>query len=339
MFSRTELFGDSPSALTVVGMAKNAGKTVTMNSLQQSLQEAGHALGLLSIGVDGERFDALTRLPKPAVVVQPGTLVATAEHVLAADGRWEYLRPTPIFTPMGRIVILRALAKNRVVLAGPSKKSDVKNVSNQLIELGAECVLIDGAFDRQSPADPLVSDRVVLASGATLSRDLDRLVAMTKCRVEQLSLPACNAEYARLAAGSTTKVRLLVSGWVREVNVLTALLSEEEWRRILRSECDAVFLKGAVGEGLGGALLSLSRPPVVVIEDGGKIFMNAGLWERLRQRGICFQAVRPISLLAVTVNPTLPGGVGVDADELLTAMGKALAPLPVIDVVREKRLH
>ncbi len=50
-----------------------------------------------------------------------------------------------------------------------------------------------------------------------------------------------------------------------------------------------------------------------------------------------FQAERPIKLLAVTVNPALPGGSGLDADELLAAMGKALAPLPVIDVVHEKR--
>ena len=49
-------------------------------------------------------------------------------------------------------------------------------------------VFIDGAFDRQSSADPLISDQVVLASGASLHSDLDTLVSLTRCRVEQLTL-------------------------------------------------------------------------------------------------------------------------------------------------------
>lgn len=337
MFILKELFAATPAVLTVIGMAKNCGKTVTMNYLQRRLRDGGRVLGLLSIGVDGESFDALTGLPKPSVVVEPGTLVATAEKVLDGSGRWERLTTTAVHTPLGRVVILRAETVNRVVLAGPSKNQDVQAVLAALAGLGAKCVLIDGAFDRQSPADPLVSDRVVLATGATLSRDLNCLVAMTRCRVEQLTLPACGAEYGELAGRSRAKVGLLAGGGLRELCAPTALLSGGEWQAILKDGCEAVFLKGAAGEGLGEALLATARPPVVIVQDGGKIFMEAVLWERLRQRGIRFQAERPIRLLAVTVNPVLPGCAGLDPEVLLAAMGKALAPLPVIDVVREKR--
>lgn len=328
----------TPAVLTVIGMAKNCGKTVTMNYLQKMLRDGGRVLGLLSIGVDGESFDALTRLPKPAVVVEPGTLVATAEKVLDGCGLWERLTTTAVSTPLGRVVIMRAQAANRVVLAGPSKNEDVKTVLAALTDLGAGCALIDGAFDRQSPADPLVSGQVVLATGATLSRDLNRLVAMTRCRVEQLTLPACGAEYRELAGRSQAKVGLLTGGELRELGAPTALLSGGEWQAILKDGCEAVFLKGAAGEGLGEALLAAARPPVVIVQDGGKIFMQAPLWERLRRRDVRFQAERAIRLLAVTVNPVLPGSRGLDPDELLTAMGKALDPLPVIDVVRERRL-
>ncbi len=337
MFTWSGLFGPPPAVLTVVGMAKNSGKTVTMNYLQRLLQEDGRVLGLLSVGVDGESFDALTGLPKPAVVVRPGTLVATVEKALDGSGRWEVLADTGIHTPLGRVAILRAGAENRVVLAGPSKNEDVKAVLAALAGLGAGCALVDGAFDRQSAADPLVSEQVVLASGATLSRDINRLVAMTKCRAEQLTLPACSAEYRGLAGRCRAKAALLAGGELRELEAPTALLSGGEWQALLGAGCEAVFLRGAAGAGLAEALLAAARPPTVIVEDGGKIFIEPAVWERLRRRGVRFAAARPIRLLAVTVNPVLPGGGGLDPDELLAAMGQALAPLPVLDVVRERR--
>lgn len=337
MFYWNQLFPVPPSVLTVVGMAKNSGKTVTMNYLQRMLHREKRVLGLLSIGLDGERFDALTRLPKPAVVVQPGTLVATAEGVVGNPRQWERLLDTAIHTPVGKVVILRARGRQKVVLAGPSKNHEVRAVLRELASLGASCVIIDGAFDRQSSADPLVSDQVILSSGATLSREIKALVAMTKCRVEQLALPQCADEYLALAGQDQAKIKLIADGRVVAVAAATTLLTCEEWRGILAAGCDAVVLKGAVGAGLGEALLKIPRPPLVIVQDGSKIFIPTGLWARLRLNRVRFQAERAIRLLGVTVNPVMPGGDGVDPEELLAAMGKALSPLPVIDVVREVR--
>ena len=65
----SNVFSVPPSRLTVVGMAKNAGKTLTQNYLRTLVQAEGYVIGLLSIGLDGEKIDALTRLPKPAIWV------------------------------------------------------------------------------------------------------------------------------------------------------------------------------------------------------------------------------------------------------------------------------
>lgn len=334
MFYWNELFPVPPSVLTVVGMAKNAGKTVAMNYLQRMLHREQLPLGLLSVGLDGEQFDALTRLPKPAVEVQPGTLVATAAGVVDKLSQWERLLTTAIHTPVGKIVILRARVRQKVVLAGPSKNHEMRTILRELSVLGAGCVIIDGAFDRQSSADPLVSEQVMLASGATLSRDLKDLVARTKSRVEQLALPACADVYRALAGLDGSKIKVVAYGRAADVAAPTTLLTCEEWSGILAG-CDTVLLKGAVGEGLGEALLKAARPPLVIVQDGSKIFIPAELWTRLRLNGVRFEAERAIRLLGVTVNPVVPGGDGLDPGELTAAMGEALFPLPVIDVVRE----
>ncbi|HMM19508.1 MAG TPA: hypothetical protein PKA10_02140 [Selenomonadales bacterium] len=336
MFKWRELFSAPPSVLTVVGMAKNAGKTVAMNYIQAMLRADGHTIGLTSVGRDGEQFDALTLLAKPAVGVEPGTLVATAEATVVARECWDCLERIPIRTPLGAVGILRARDKTQVVLAGPSKNSEVQAVVKKLAGHGADCVIIDGAFDRQSSADPTVSEQVVLATGATLSRNMAELIDFTRTRIEQLALPPAG-EHLAAAAGAEARIVALAAGERREIPAPTTLLGEEDWRRIIGAGADTLMLRGAVGDGLAAALLREPAPPAIIVVDGSKIFIRPELWRRLMAKNVRIFAARPINLLGVTVNPSFPGGEGLDPDELLAAMGRTLYPVPVIDIVREKR--
>lgn len=339
MLNETNYFKQTPGALTIIGMAKNVGKTVTLNYVQKVLHTQQFVLGLTSIGRDGESFDALTHLAKPSIVVQPQTIVATAEKLVVDPSAWEYLQDTDISTPLGKVVVLKARSVNKVVLAGPSKNQEVKEILQYLIHWGAECILIDGAFDRQSSADPLISNKVILATGATLNRDVNQLVRITKCRVEQLTIPACNNEYRKLYEKSKAKIVNVNDGQWQESFVDTSLLCEAEWLAILEHGCSVLMVKGAVGDGLAQALLKKQPMPEVIIQDGSKIFITVNLWQQLKARNINIQAVQAISLLAVTINPTYPGGEGIQPDLLLREMGIALAPIPVMNVVQEVKFQ
>ncbi len=338
MFNWAKLFEHDPAILTLVGMAKNAGKTVTLNYAQRVLHAQGHSLGLTSIGRDGERFDALTQLPKPSITVQPGTIFATGSKVIARTHTLERIEKTGIITPLGEIEIYRALGEEHVVLAGPSKNSDIKEILGRLAHYGGRCILVDGAFDRQSSADPRLSHHVILSSGATLSRDLQQVVHMTKSRVEQLTLKVCSESLLlERAKQIKTKVGLFCKDSVYEMQTLTSLLTQEEWSRILETGIDTLFIKGAVSDALGEALRRIKNPTRVILQDGSKIFFNPDLWKQLKSQGVSFEVVHPIQLLGVTVNPTYPGGKGYEAEELLQAMGRALDPIPVVDILREKK--
>lgn len=333
-----DILAQPPTVLTVVGMAKNAGKTVTMNYVQNILHQEGRVVGLTSVGRDGEAFDALTNLAKPAVPVQPGSIVATAAGVIGRRGAWDLLEFTGIGTPLGEVLLLRARQAAQVVLAGPGKNSEVCRIVGRLRALGAGCVIVDGAFDRQSAVDPAVSEQVILATGATLSRDIAALTALTKARVEQLSLPVW--EPGGAAAGLDRTARLILIDarkTVRTVPVATTLLDRDGWRDLLGRGCLTAIVRGAAGEGLAEALLELATPPEIVVENGGRIFIGSELWRRLRAKQARFRALRAITLLGVTVNPVFPGGAGLDPGALLAAVGAALDPLPVIDVARQRK--
>ena len=64
---RAVLGGRDRGRVSLVGLSKNAGKTVTLNRLIRAAAGLGIPLGLLSTGRDGEPVDAVTELPKPRI--------------------------------------------------------------------------------------------------------------------------------------------------------------------------------------------------------------------------------------------------------------------------------
>ena len=62
------------AAVTIVGLAKNAGKTTVVNHL---LERLDGRIGLASLGLDGEARDQLTGLAKPRIAPPAGALVLT----------------------------------------------------------------------------------------------------------------------------------------------------------------------------------------------------------------------------------------------------------------------
>ena len=66
----------------IVGTAKNTGKTTTLAALIREAGRRRERIGVTGIGYDGEEIDTVTGLPKPRLLLQPGTIVATSERCL-----------------------------------------------------------------------------------------------------------------------------------------------------------------------------------------------------------------------------------------------------------------
>ena len=97
-------------ALSIVGMAKNAGKTTALNYLIEEAMDDGIALGITSTGRDGEMEDLVTGTEKPRVYLDEGTLVAVpAQLYELADAGLEVLKKTPYSTAIGTLLICRVM--------------------------------------------------------------------------------------------------------------------------------------------------------------------------------------------------------------------------------------
>lgn len=106
---------------------------------------------MTSIGRDGESSDLVTGTKKPGIYVHKGTLIATTAGLLKwCDITKEILATTNMSTPMGDVVVLRALSDGNIQLAGPSMNDQLIEISKIFNRFGAGRVLIDGAISPEN---------------------------------------------------------------------------------------------------------------------------------------------------------------------------------------------
>jgi molybdopterin-guanine dinucleotide biosynthesis protein len=107
------------ATVTIVGLAKNAGKTTVVNHL---LERLDGRIGLASLGLDGEARDQLTGLAKPRIAPPAGALVLTTVQL---RGQTPMVRELPFRTAAGEVVIVAAGGGEAVVVSGPTRLDEL----------------------------------------------------------------------------------------------------------------------------------------------------------------------------------------------------------------------
>ncbi|TVQ19713.1 MAG: hypothetical protein EA382_16050, partial [Spirochaetaceae bacterium] len=132
--------------IAVVGLAKNAGKTTTLNALTAQASGAGMRVAICSIGRDGEREDILTRLPKPAITVPSGSYCVTTDRLA---GGLELIEPIDQTGVLGRPGVYRCPAGSgphgRTVELVGMNRITVARAALSVLDRLTDLVFIDGA--------------------------------------------------------------------------------------------------------------------------------------------------------------------------------------------------
>lgn len=331
-------------SVSVVGMAKNVGKTVAFNRLVQEAISQGLVPGLTSIGRDGEKTDAVFRIPKPGIFVAAGTLLATARgSLLRSEAKVEILAGTGFSTPLGEVMICRAAAPGYVELAGPVTSRQQQEVIHTLLYHGADLVLLDGALDRVSSAAPALAQGTILSTGAALGPSIPDVLAKTMDRVERFGLPPVKGNVLQLCRSIMERNKVVLvtrSGKIMVPAAEGSLVAGDLLREALSADTELVVMAGAVGnlvisaltEGVGNV-----RALHLVIRNGTCLLADGPVWLGFMAAGGSISVIEPIKLLAVTINPFNPTGPGFSPEKFLTVMGEALAPCTVVDVVLGKK--
>lgn len=321
--------------ISITGLEKNVGKTTTLNKLIQEAK-GRYTLGLTSIGRDGETIDRVTATEKPRIYVSCGTVIATSLACLKnSDITREILETTGINTPMGEIVIIRALSDGYVEIAGPSMNKELEEIIRRMQNWGTDKIFIDGALSRKSLASPGVAEATVMATGAAVSADIRRLIRDTVHTYRLLSIEQAEEELRKIAECSDARILILTGeNELIEAEVLTALELNQEILAGIDGKTKALLLRGAVTDKIVDSLIrhmSVKNQLTLLVEDGTKIFIKEETLQKLEAKNIRLRALQTIRVVAITINPTSPRGDRLDSSKIINGISSYIS-VPVYDV-------
>lgn len=331
-----EKMRDNVKSISIVGLAKNAGKTVALNYLIEKASHENLTIGLTSTGRDGENTDLVTNTEKPTIFAEEGILVATARQaLLLSDAKVEILEVTDFMTPMGEVVIAKVKCCGNIQIAGPSSVKEIKKVSDILLKYGAQLVFVDGAIDRRASSSPVITDACILATGAVLSRDIKKAVEKTLFAVECYRLKETEKHIVKMIKQLNSTCIISSTGDVLKIDASSGITAGKKITEKLNKDIVYVYVKGAITTLL---LKELCQAQFVgnyklIIDDATKIFTDSLHWNEAKKKGIVIETVSAINLIGLTVNPISPEGYCFDSMEFVDKLNCCIKDLDIIDVV------
>ncbi|MFW5981872.1 MAG: hypothetical protein ACOCQO_01545 [Halanaerobiaceae bacterium] len=328
-------------SLGIIGMAKNAGKTVTLNTIITEANSLGLKLAILSFGRDGEKIDSLTMKRKPAIDIKKGNIFVTAnETFLASSVEGEKLFSLDYSTAFGKVNIYRALSDGKVELLGVNKVKQIKKIKRKIVE-DIDLLLIDGAIDRRSSAIPDLVEGIVLATGAVIANTGDLMVKKTLYEIQRLSIPPIKTplyrDYACKVYKKNKNALIYKKDGIiktREIEAKTTGSLIEELRNINEKKIQLIILNGALVEKVAEEIIQLGiKECVLVVKDGTKLFISKRTFAILSKYNIRIKSYKKISIIAVTVNPTSPYGISLNSDLIIDKLRQSLPGIPIYNVL------
>lgn len=323
----------SHNRLAIVGVAKNCGKTTTLNALLK--MRRGPMPGLLSIGIDGEAEDVLFGTSKPSINVVSGQWLVTAQ--LAAQrstARLEYIRSLNAVTPLGELFICRARTAGEVLLAGLRHRQEVIEAIQALNEEGCQAVWIDGAYGRVAGAHPSVTQAVVVSTGAIVAPSVEAVVEHTEDLISRLILTEAKEELHQEALlMSKEQGRCVLIDSKRGAIALptrSALLGLSKLRQQWSKSAKGLAIPGLISDRVAQELLALGSGYTLLIPDGTVLHLDRRLWRRL-QKSWNVRVQKTIPVVAMSFNPSSISGPGLDNKQLGQALMQRWPALTVFN--------
>lgn len=329
---------DRYQSISFIGMSKNAGKTTTLNYFITKAR-GKTTLGLSSVGRDGESLDRVTGTEKPKIYVYTGTIIATASTCLKlSDATLEILEITDFTTPMGKIVIARAITDGFIELAGPSTNWQTTVVMEKMFHYGAQKIFIDGAISRKSLASPSVAEATIMSTGASFAKTIHVIARETTHSYKLLTTPKC-FDASILEKIKDNRAYTIVVDLENNITFCdnsTIIGNEKLISNYINDQTKFIYTSGAITDSFLEILLRNTRLRAnlsIVAHDGTKLFISQENMSRIVSRKWTLCVTNIINLIAVTVNPFSASDYSIDSELIIRELRKTMN-IPIFDVKR-----
>lgn len=320
-------------SVSIVGMEKNTGKTECLKYILGQCAADKRAIGITSIGLDGESCDQVTGTAKPEISLSPGDIFVTSEkHYQERKLVAEILDISKRRTAFGRLVTAKVICAGKVILSGPTGTQWLRETIDNISKQGVQTTFVDGALSRKSLGSPAVTESMILTTGAALSPNLNELVRKTKYVYSLINLEKYETSYSNTLLDLESGMYAIADEQIHDLNIESALLIGKNKQKLFQYG-HTLFAGGIIGDNL---LDTLRLQPEIeqttlIVKDFTKIFVSpVSLNAFLKKGGQLKVLLRP-HLICVCVNPLSPAGYLMDSAQLRETLSEALGT-PVYDI-------
>ncbi|MCG8451870.1 MAG: hypothetical protein MI717_01655 [Spirochaetales bacterium] len=321
---------ENAQRIVFIGLAKNTGKTTTLNAVVHEAQSKSKKLFLTSFGRDGEYRDAITQQRKPAISVPENSLYATL--IPWAQPKDSLIWKSSWSTTLGHVGLYRCQKGSSMVeLAGPNRVSRIHSLLQRTAQEGVDLCLIDGALNRKSCAIPSMAKKTLVSTGAVLGGSEESIALKTAEAITQLSLPPLNSTLLKTIhplpnTVSTQKIWLLGEGTPRSIS-LPSFSSKD-----CSQEFPILFINGAFTDTLAKKIREVHFQGSILLKDATRNHLTTQMQLWLKNEGCSLHVLQSICVAAITVNPHHPQGRDLDAQKLQEAVAHQIPSIPVLNV-------
>lgn len=339
--SRLKLYNllKNKKIISIVGLEKNTGKTETLNFLIRLLNKKNKVIGLTSIGIDGEIKDQVTNTKKPEIFLYENTIFVTTENFYRQkEFLSEIIEISNRKTNLGRLIISRSIEQGNVILSGPSNMFFLKEILSELINYNLDFILIDGALSRISSSNPLISDGLILSTGAAVSLNIKEIVRKTQMLVNLINLE----EYQNK---NKSNLSILEKG-IYSINnesiiklPIESLLQYKDLNKDLSFFGNTFYIKGSITNSFLKSILKTHKHSdfTFIVDDYTKIFTDFYTINIIKESNIKIKVLFKANLIAITINPYSANGYLLNSNMLKKSLEKVIS-VPIIDIFKEDDL-
>jgi hypothetical protein len=315
----------------VIGLAKNTGKTTTLNYMIKHID--AKVIGLTSIGLDGESLDQVNFLPKPKIWVKKGMIVANASACLdSSQLSFEVLVNTHFQTAIGDIKIVKVLEEGYMMIAGPTTNKALNDVVH-LMKQYATLIIIDGAFNRMTFSNISELDQIVLASGAAYHPIMEETILQTAFIVNLFKSPKTldKLPFKHSVEILTDKQTYCLDD--KKESTLKSFFSKNQ--EVIQS----IFIKGAITQKIINLFVKEDLNHIkLIMDDPTKLLISHQFENYFSKRVIKLEVLRTTPISCVTINPWSPSGIHYDQIIFEKQMKKSI-DIPVFNVYHMEDNH
>ena len=223
------------------------------------------------------------------------------------------------------------------MLSGPADTAGLKSLIRHMKDFGVRTTLVDGALSRLSLASPIVTEAMVLATGAAVSGNIRELVRRTRYVCDLIDLEEVDEVLQeRLDAIQQGVWAVGPEGECIDLKLPSVFMLEKSGTDLLQYG-HRIFIAGAVSDKVFQFLRVQKQTVELIVRDFTRVFAAPESFYAFLRKGGRVQVLHRSRLLAVTINPQSPGGLLLDSLRLQQALEESLQ-IPVYDVKKIEKV-